>query len=250
MTNAAGVPPNGVKESCSTQAVPMVGRPTAPAMFGVGWYWKTTWFCVWILSQTQGFALPAMPSVVGEEVPPCLVWEQSQGGNNGYDAGFQSGLGYDAEFLPATTQGLNDPVGTVPTIPAYDLCRIRTIQVAGAPRAPPVAEVGFLAAKAGTRALTEAEQAIYGRVTHPKGFRQEVWERAKAPDGNVYDPTGRILKYDEPWELGHNPANKFSDAQRRAAQEGWDRQTWIPYQNDPDIYRLELPSSNAGHRWE
>jgi hypothetical protein len=106
------------------------------------------------------------------------------------------------------------------------------------------------AAKAAPRVLTDAEKALYRRVTHPKGFKEKVWDRAKAPDGNVYDSTGRILKYDEPWELGHNPANKFSDAQRRAAQEGWDRQTWNRYQNDPDIYRPELPSSNAGHQWE
>ena len=107
-----------------------------------------------------------------------------------------------------------------------------------------------LAARGGAHVLTQAEKALYGRVTHPKGFRQEVWERAKAPDGNVYDPTGRILKYDEPWELGHNTANKFSNSQLRAAQEGWDRQMWIRYQNDPDIYRPELPSTNASHQWE
>jgi len=101
-----------------------------------------------------------------------------------------------------------------------------------------------------SRVLTEAEAKLYGRVSHPQGFQEQVWEMSKAPDGNVYDPTGRILKFDEPWELGHTPANKFSDAQLRAAQEGWDRQTWIRYQNDPAIYRPELPSSNASHKWE
>ena len=90
----------------------------------------------------------------------------------------------------------------------------------------------------------------YGRVTHPRGFRQQVWERSKSQDGNVYDPMGRILKYDEPWELGHRPGHKFSEAEARAMRERWDRETWIRYQNDPDIYRPELPSSNAGHRWE
>jgi RHS repeat-associated protein len=106
------------------------------------------------------------------------------------------------------------------------------------------------AAQAAKRVLTEAEEALYGRVSHPKGFREQVWEMAKGADGNVYDPNGRILKFNEPWELGHTPANKFSDAQLRAAQEGWDRQTWIRYQNDPRIYRPELPSSNASHRFE
>ena len=100
------------------------------------------------------------------------------------------------------------------------------------------------------RVLSESEVKLYGRVSHPKGFRAEVWERAKAPDGNVYDPNGRIMRFDEPWELGHLPEHKFSQAQLRATSEGWSRQTWIRYQNDPDIYRPELPSSNAGHQWE
>ncbi|WCJ57960.1 hypothetical protein NXS98_09485 [Fontisphaera persica] len=54
---------------------------------------------------------------------------------------------YDPEFPPATTQALSYPGGTVATIPAYDVCPVSTIQTAGAPRAPPVAEAGFLAAK-------------------------------------------------------------------------------------------------------
>ena len=93
--------------------------------------------------------------------------------------------------------------------------------------------------------LTGAQKVLYGRVSYPSGFRQMVWERAKAPDGNVYDPTGRILKFDEPWELGHLPVHKFSEAQLRAVREGWDRPTWLRYQTDPDIYRPELPSTNA-----
>ena len=120
------------------------------------------------------------------------------------------------------------------------------------PQAPPSVPLATTPAAeaAAPRALTEAEAKLYGRVSHPQGFREQVWEMSKAPDGNVYDPTGRILKFDEPLELGHTPANKFSDAQLRAAQEGWDRKTWIRYQNDPAIYRPELPSSNTSHKWE
>lgn len=109
--------------------------------------WRQILFALWLLSQTLGFALPALSSVVGEEVPPCLVWEQSQAASHSYAASFRSGLVYDAEFSPATTQGLSDPAGTVPTIPAYDSGSVSTVQTAGAPRAPPVAEVGFVAAK-------------------------------------------------------------------------------------------------------
>ena len=58
------------------------------------------------------------------------------------------------------------------------------------------------------------------------------------------------MNSDEPWELGHTPGNKLSDAQIRAAEQGWDRATWRQYQNDPYIYRPELPRTNAGHLWE
>jgi RHS repeat-associated protein len=106
------------------------------------------------------------------------------------------------------------------------------------------------AAKNAIRVLSDAERTLYGRVSHPNGFRELVWERAKSPDGNVYDPSGRIMKFNEPWELGHLPEHKFSDVQLRAAREGWPREMWRKYQNDPDIYRPELPSSNASHQWE
>jgi hypothetical protein len=91
---------------------------------------------------------------------------------------------------------------------------------------------------------------LFSRVSHPKGFKEQVWEINKGSDALVRDPSGKVLKFDEPWELGHVPGNKFSDAQIRAAEQGWDRATWIKYQNDPYIYRPELPRSNAGHLWE
>src|SRR5579884_4169442 len=86
------------------------------------------------------------------------------------------------------------------------------------------------------RTLTTAEEGLFSRVSRPKGFKEQVWEINKGPDGLVRDPTGKVLKFDEPWELGHTPGNKFSDAQIRAAEQGWDRATWIKYQNDPYIY--------------
>lgn len=114
-------------------------------------------------------------------------------------------------------------------------------------------ELNVLAAEGTTtapRVLTDAEQALYSRPSRPAGFRQQVWDGAKSADGNVYNPDGRILKFDEPWDAGHLPENKFSSAQIRAADEGWTRAQWIKYQNDPAIYRPELPSSNQGHLWE
>jgi len=108
-----------------------------------------------------------------------------------------------------------------------------------------------LAAEMTPRALTPAEAKLYSRVTYrPKGFRDTVWNRSKAADGNNYNPDGRILKFEEPWQLGHNPENKLSTDQLRAADEGWTREDWIRYQSDPDIYQPELPSTNECHWWE
>src|SRR5690606_36984299 len=100
------------------------------------------------------------------------------------------------------------------------------------------------------RALTDAEKKTFGRVTHRKGLREEVWERSKAPDGKVYDPSGVEIKPGEPFDLGHVPGHEFSSRQRWAADEGMTRKDWLDYQNDPDIYRPELPRSNQGHNFE
>jgi RHS repeat-associated protein len=105
--------------------------------------------------------------------------------------------------------------------------------------------------KRSKRIPTQAElDKLYPRVRQRQGVADEVWERSKAPDGKVYDPSGVEIKPRDPWEMGHTPRNKFSDAQRRAYDEGWDRKTWRDYQNDPDIYRPELPRSNRSHRHE
>jgi hypothetical protein len=83
-----------------------------------------------------------------------------------------------------------------------------------------------------------------------KGLRDEVLNRNTAPNGKVYDPSGIEIKPGDPWQLGHVPGEKFTDSQERAYYDGWDSQTWRDYQNDPDIYRPELPWSNVSHLYE
>ncbi|MBI5688525.1 MAG: hypothetical protein HZC55_00400, partial [Verrucomicrobia bacterium] len=111
----------------------------------------------------------------------------------------------------------------------------------------------------GARTLTAEQAAMYGRVSRPAGFKEKVWELNRGNDGLVRDPSGKVLKFDEPWELGHTPGNKLIDAQIRAVEQGWSRQMWRSYQNDPYIYRPELPRTNLGtglprsngsHLWE
>jgi hypothetical protein len=87
-------------------------------------------------------------------------------------------------------------------------------------------------------------------VKPSKGLRSEIRERSKAPDGKVYDPSGVEIKPGEPWQAGHRPGHKLSDAQKRAAQEGWSDEMWKAYQRDPDIYRPERARTNMGHKYE
>ncbi len=102
-----------------------------------------------------------------------------------------------------------------------------------------------------TTQLTPAElRKLYPRVTPRRSLPREVWERSKAPNGKVYDPTGVEIKPGDYWELGHRPGHQIPDARLRAAQEGWDRTTWRQYQNDPDIYRPELKPTNRSHAHE
>ncbi len=117
-------------------------------MFEMRWYWKTLWLALWLLSQTLGFARPALSSVAEQGLPFCPAGEEREAGNANFadDAGSVSCVVYDAESAPATPQALSVPVGAVAT-PAYDSNPVSSMRTAGAPRTPPVAKVGFVAAK-------------------------------------------------------------------------------------------------------
>jgi hypothetical protein len=52
------------------------------------------------------------------------------------------------------------------------------------------------------------------------------------------------------YDLGHTPQFKFSIDQAKAKAEGWSREDWRDYQNDPEHYQVEDPSSNRSHKWE
>ena len=134
---------------------------------------KRIWLALWLLSQSLGFALPARPNVAGQDPPRRLAWEQNQGGHHGYDTGDQSCGIYAAELPSVTTENLIDRASAVPKSVGYDSCLVSTIRSVGGPRAPPAENFGSLAAKETPRVLTQAEQALYGRVTQTKGFRQQ-----------------------------------------------------------------------------
>lgn len=162
---------------------------------------------LWLLSQTLGLALPTLSSVVQRESPFSPAGEEREAGNANvaYDACSLTCLVYDAESPPAKTHGLGDCVGTVPTIPAYDSCLVSAISVAGTPRAPPVAQVGLVAAKTATRggesaaaaAGRQAHRELAERVAQKPGWQSEP--RLLGADGKIYKPdvvtpNGRILE--------------------------------------------------------
>jgi len=101
------------------------------------------------------------------------------------------------------------------------------------------------------RALTPDEAALYSRPSNLRaGVRDEIWNQNLSPNGKMYDSSGMEIKPGDPWEAGHLPEYKLDTWQRTAADQNWTRQDWLDFQNDPGIYRPELPWSNASGEFE
>ena len=83
-----------------------------------------------------------------------------------------------------------------------------------------------------------------------KGVRDEVWENAKGPDGNVRNPDGRVMDIDQPWDMGHKPGYEFRKHQESAGDRGIGRKQFLDEHNNPQHFRPEIPSYNRGHSGE
>jgi hypothetical protein len=123
-------------------------------------------FALWLLSMALGFAVPAVSSVVDQEVPSVLGWHQPQLGNHDYDADSQSCLVYDAELSSVPTKALRGLVGIVPRIRAYDTCPVSTIAVVCPPRVLPAEKAELLAAGSATT-IPEGSFSIIDRSGYP-----------------------------------------------------------------------------------
>ena len=93
------------------------------------------------------------------------------------------------------------------------------------------------------------------RYQRPSGYRKGVkdkaWEAAKGKDGKVRDPaSGRVMKKDEPWDMGHKPGYEFRKHQQSAAERNISRKQFLDEHNSPSHYRPELPKSNRSHAGE
>jgi len=91
----------------------------------------------------------------------------------------------------------------------------------------------------------------YKRGKFRKGVRDKAWDAAKGKDGKVRDPvTKKVMKKDEPWDMGHKPGYEHRKHVKSAAERDIDRKQFLDEYNEPSHYRPELPRSNRGHQGE
>src|SRR5690606_9019399 len=84
-----------------------------------------------------------------------------------------------------------------------------------------------------------------------KGVRDQAWDAAKGRDGKVRDPVSdKVMKKDEPWDMGHKPGFEHRKHARSAAERNIDRKQFLAEYNAPSHYRPELPRSNRSHGGE
>ena len=87
----------------------------------------------------------------------------------------------------------------------------------------------------------------------PAGFRQgvrdKVWEaNREASTGQVRDPlTGKFMSKNSPWDMGHKPGYEWWKFKDYARTNNLSRQEVLDWNNNPDHFRPELPSSNRCH---
>lgn len=193
--------------------------------------------------------------------------------------GIASGLGASPETAQTVTniagmaQGAVGAAGTISAgLKAGGRIGSTTVK-GGSSAADDVAEAGVeTAAKAETRTAVESgEQGLrvtdenllvinkrgvrisktYKRPSFRKKTKNDAWDSAKDAEGSVHDPkTGKTMKRNEPWDMGHKEGYEFWKHQESAQSRGISRQQFIDEYNNANHYRPELPSSNRSHSLE
>ncbi|GAA4174173.1 GH-E family nuclease [Gryllotalpicola koreensis] len=73
----------------------------------------------------------------------------------------------------------------------------------------------------------------------------------KTASGDYIDPnTGEPVPKEGPFDYGHVPGYEWWRTQQIARGSGWSRRDVIEYENNPDHYQIENPSSNRSHIYE
>lgn len=95
------------------------------------------------------------------------------------------------------------------------------------------------------------------RPAYGKGQVDEVWGKAKQPDGNVYDPnTGEKLEWDKEksragqWDMGHNSGKEYRKSHKDYMDGEITKEEFLKEYRDPNNYKPEAPSSNRSGQFE
>ncbi len=90
------------------------------------------------------------------------------------------------------------------------------------------------------------------RPKYASGQREAVWNRASANGKKtVRDPnTGKILKYDEPWDMGHRTGQEYDQLRDMYYRGEISEEEFLAEYRNPDNYYPEDPSSNRSHKYE
>ena len=105
----------------------------------------------------------------------------------------------------------------------------------------------------GKNNAVDASDDIYQRPAgYRKGVRDQVWENAREEStGQVRDPlTGHFMSKNKPWDMGHKPGYEWWKFKQYAQENNLSRQDVLDWNNNPDHFRPELPSSNRCHAAE
>ncbi len=86
---------------------------------------------------------------------------------------------------------------------------------------------------------------------------EDVWDNAKQPDGNVYDPnTGELLKWDKDisragqWDMGHKPGHEYRKSHKDYMDGKISKEEFLSGYKDPNNYQPESASANRSHKYE
>ncbi|MCG7208169.1 GH-E family nuclease [Streptomyces arenae] len=92
----------------------------------------------------------------------------------------------------------------------------------------------------------------YARVTLRSSTKQAVQDAApRDADGNFIDPnTGQSIPAAGPFHYGHKPGFEYWRNRDMAQKQGWTRQKFIDFENDPSHYQIEDPYNNMSHQYE
>lgn len=90
------------------------------------------------------------------------------------------------------------------------------------------------------------------RPSYAPGQRDAVWNKASSNGKKtVRDPnTGKILKYDEPWDMGHRTGQEYDKLRDMYYRGEISEEEFLAEYRNPDNYYPEDPASNRSHKFE